>query len=446
MDVDVTINTDVTMRDAAPAGGAKRFRAGDEILGRYVVEAELGQGGMGVVYLCLDKVGGVKVAVKGLPPEVSHSAYEMDCVRDNYQLVSELRHANIAGYRTLEQDANGDYYLVMDLARGMGLNRWIRQNGKDADVAKKIAILRQIADALDYAHSHKPTRIIHRDIKPGNIMVDEGGHVMLLDFGLAAQIRSSFGHVSLEVLSQSGTRTYKAPEQWRGQPQRAATDQYALGVVAYEMLSGGLPFDDDDEAVLRQAVLNEPVADIDGLPASMNAALKKAMAKQGEGRFATCGAFIDALEGKTAATARVAPDRMRIAIVVGIVLLIVALAGCWLLLGHGRGGSGQKTAVPKLEQVMDVSAPKPIESKPEPESVSEPKPMPRPKPGLEQKPPSEPELPAEPETNRVVELPEVTRAILERQAKARELIIRKRQEMEEILKNAEKRKAEEIRN
>ena len=95
---------------------------------------------------------------------------------------------------------------------------------------------------------------------------------------------------------------------------------------------------------------------------------------------------------------------------------------------------------------MDVPVPKQIESASESESVSEPKPMPRPRPGLEQKPPSEPELPAEPETNRVVELPEVTRAILERQSKARELIIRKRQEMEEILKNAEKRKAEEIRN
>ena len=291
----------------------------------------------------------MKVAVKGLPPEVSHSAYEMDCVRDNYQLVSELRHANIAGYRTLEQDANGDYYLVMDFARGMGLNRWMRQNGRDADAATKIAILRQIADALDCAHSHKPTRIIHRDIKPGNIMVDEDGHVMLLDFGLAAQIRSSFGHVSQEVLSQSGTRTYKAPEQWRGQPQRAATDQYALGVVAYEML-----------------------------------------------------------------------------------------------LGRGRDGSGQKTAVPKLEPVMDVSVPKPIESISEP--VSGPEPMPRPKSVPKQEPPSEPELPAEPETNRVVELPEVTRAILEQQAKARELILRKRQEMEKILKDVEKRKAEEIRN
>ena len=121
---DKTINTDVTMRDAAPAGGAKRFRAGDEILGRYVVESELGQGGMGVVYLCLDKVGGVKVAVKGLPPEVSHNSDEMEEVRRNFQLVCALRHPGIAGIRTLErEESTGLYYLVMDVAEGQNLTR-----------------------------------------------------------------------------------------------------------------------------------------------------------------------------------------------------------------------------------------------------------------------------------------------------------------------------------
>ena len=126
---DKTINTDVTMRDAAPAGGTKRFRAGDEILGRYVVESELGQGGMGVVYLCLDKVGGVKVAVKGLPPEVSHNSDEMEEVRRNFQLVCALRHPGIAGIRTLErEESTGLYDLVMDVAEGKNLTRWLREH------------------------------------------------------------------------------------------------------------------------------------------------------------------------------------------------------------------------------------------------------------------------------------------------------------------------------
>ena len=101
-----------------PSGGVRRFKPGDEILGRYVVESELGQGGMGVVYKCLDKVGGVKVAVKGVPPDVAHNAGEMEEIRENFQLVCELRHPNIAGVRTLEMDVDGDYYLVMDLAHG----------------------------------------------------------------------------------------------------------------------------------------------------------------------------------------------------------------------------------------------------------------------------------------------------------------------------------------
>ena len=159
---------------------AKRFRQGDEILGRYVVESELGQGGMGVVYGCLDKVGGVKVAVKGLPPDVAHNAGEMEEIRANFQLVCDLRHPNIVGVRTLEKDEYGDYYLVMDLAQGDDLGTWMRKN-KDADLKMRLSIVRQIASALDYAHSRK---VLHRDIKPGNIMVSPAGRVYILDLAL----------------------------------------------------------------------------------------------------------------------------------------------------------------------------------------------------------------------------------------------------------------------
>ena len=96
-------------------------------MGRYVVERELGQGGMGVVYECLDKVGGVKVAVKCLPPELSHDSGEMEEVRENFQLVYGLSHPNIAGVRQLEKDGRGEYFLVMELAEGESLRRWMRR-------------------------------------------------------------------------------------------------------------------------------------------------------------------------------------------------------------------------------------------------------------------------------------------------------------------------------
>ncbi len=107
--IDKSIGDGPTMRPKDERGGRGAFAPGDVIAGRYVVEKILGEGGMGIVYQCLDRVGGVGVAVKCLPPEVSHNADEMEDIRANYRLVSDLHHPNIAGARTLEVDvATGD--------------------------------------------------------------------------------------------------------------------------------------------------------------------------------------------------------------------------------------------------------------------------------------------------------------------------------------------------
>ena len=292
--MDKTIGNDVTIRPKAERGTGA-FVPGDVIAGRYVVEKVLGEGGMGIVYQCLDKVGGVAVAVKCLPPEVSRNEDEMEDIRANYRLVSDLHHPNIAGARTLELDGStGDYYLVMDLAVGMTLRRWARRH-PDADRDAKLAILRQVAAALDYAHAEK---VIHRDVKPENVMVDDEDGVKVLDFGLAAQIRSSQSRTSNTVTSKGGTPGYKSPEQWLGRPQQAPADVYSFGVMAYWLFSGHLPFDGDDPVVLGHAVLSAPVGPIHDLPAHMNAALAKALAKQPEERFTSCGEVVDALEGK----------------------------------------------------------------------------------------------------------------------------------------------------
>ena len=290
----VPICDNLTIPDAPKA--VRRFANGDEILGRYVVESELGQGGMGVVYKCFDKIGGVEVAVKGLPPEVSHNFDEMEAVRENFQLVSELHHSNIAGVRTLEKDAaTGDYYLVMTLARGVSLRHWLRQHGGREHRAEQLNVLRQIASALDYAHNAEPKHIIHRDIKPENVMVDEHGNVAVLDFGLAAQVRSSLSRVSQVVTSRSGTPAYKSPEQWLAQAQRATSDQYSLGVIAYQMFAGELPFDSEDIEILKHAVVFDPVPAIPVETKSVNAAFAKALAKKPQERFASCEDFVNRL-------------------------------------------------------------------------------------------------------------------------------------------------------
>ena len=348
-----TINTEITMRDATPAGGVKRFHPGDEILERYVVESELGQGGMGVVYLCLDKVGGVKVAVKGLPPEVSHNSDEMESVRENFQLVSELQHPNIAGVRTLEKDEKrGDYYLVMAYARGVSLKHWLRQHGGKTHRGEQLKVLRQIAAALDYAHNAEPKHIIHRDIKPENVMVDEQGNAFVLDFGLAAQVRSSLSRVSQVVTSRSGTPAYKSPEQWLAQAQRAPSDQYSLGVIAYQMFADELPYDSDDIEILKHAVVFDSVPAIPSEGKAVNLVFAKVLAKKPKERFASCTAFVDALEGKKGVDAGVLARRPRFGFVVaGIVVLAAIVGGVWVFQRlRVQGGTGRTAPVASVDK------------------------------------------------------------------------------------------------
>ena len=296
---DSSFDTDVTMpgrrADAGTGTSVGQFREGYMILGRYAVLSQLGRGGMGVVYRCMDTVGGVEVAVKGLPPEVSHDSDSMEDIRENFQLVSALRHQAIVGIRTLEADkSTGDFYLVMDLASGMSLHRWLKRRSGPEFFEKKLSVLAEVASALDYAHGQK---IMHRDIKPENVMIDAEDHPHVLDFGLASQIRTSMSRVSMLPRSMSGTPTYKSPEQWRGHPQYATSDQYALGVMAYEMIAGYLPFDNDDVNMLRMAVLNEAVPAVPDVPSHVNAALARALSKNPDERFATCSDFVTALAG-----------------------------------------------------------------------------------------------------------------------------------------------------
>ena len=287
-----------------------RFAIGDLIMGRYKVLAELGQGGMGVVYKCFDETAGIEVALKALPPELSHNSLEMEDIKDNFQLVHNLHHPNIASSNTLEKNPeNGNYYLIMECCEGEDLRRWIKRKRRDNSLTLNdvLPVIRQVADALDYAHAQK---IMHRDIKPGNIMIDGEGNVKVLDFGLAAQIHTSMTRVSMAYHGTSGTGPYMAPEQWRGKKQGAASDQYALAVMTYEMLSGDLPFESTDPAVLQQAVLTQEADPIEGLPAAAQNALKRAMSKEAADRFNSCADCAAALGGtKVAKSKEKSPEK-----------------------------------------------------------------------------------------------------------------------------------------
>ena len=296
---DVSMGGEPTMRPGGLRPLGRRFRVGDVVLGRYQVKGELGQGGMGVVYRCLDRVAGIDVALKALPPEVAHDREEMEDVRANFRLVSKLHHPNIANLNTLECDeASGDYYLVMECVDGYDVRQWARRRwsaGKSLTLDEVTIIAHRIAEALDYAHDQK---VIHRDIKPGNVRVNLDGDVKVLDFGLAAQLQSSQSRVTRAACcSTSGTGPYMAPEQWKGQQQGAAADQYALAVTVYELLSGMPPFSGHDSAVLHEAVLKNDPEPLKGVPPHVNAALLKGLAKEPGQRFRNCVEFVAALSG-----------------------------------------------------------------------------------------------------------------------------------------------------
>ncbi len=319
--------------ETPPPKASRNWTTGDEILGRYKVIELLGQGGMGVVYRCKDLKGNVEVAVKALPPEVSHSTAEMEEVQENYSLVSKLVHTNIAVYKTLEMDSvTGDYYLVMEYVGGEDLRHWMKRMRKEGNITLETAlpVLRQIAVALDYAHGQD---VIHRDMKPDNVKIMADGTVKVLDFGLAAQIRTSLAHVSKEEIARAGTNLYKSPEQWQARSrQGAAADQYSLAVTAYELLAGHVPFESDDMALLKAAVLKDKPELIDGMPKHVNDALQAGLAKEASGRYATCVDFVRALGGEKVSPKgngthdRKGNGRIWLAVATTIVVVLAAVA------------------------------------------------------------------------------------------------------------------------
>jgi serine/threonine protein kinase len=275
-----------------------QLNIGDSVVNnRYKVHSVLGKGGMGIVYKCWDDVSNVEVALKTIAPELSGSAWEMDRIKENFKLVHNLHHQNIAAYNTLERDnADGMYYLVMEYVDGEDLRYYLRDMHEKNDFSeeKVFNIIRQVADALDYAHAQQ---ILHRDIKPGNIMISRKNEVKILDFGLAAQIHSSLSKVSMQKIDTSGTLPYIAPEQWRGHQAEAASDQYALAATVYEIFSGHPPFETADKDIMRTCVINDPPQPLKNVSENIQTAVAKALAKKPEERFESCKEFANALNG-----------------------------------------------------------------------------------------------------------------------------------------------------
>ena len=266
-------------------------------LGGFQLKRRLRRGGMGEVWLAYDPTGERTVVIKVLPPELQRSPDEMARVKQTFNRVHNLQHQHICPVYLLGQDPRYGYFIVMKYLDGDTLSAYrksrVQQDGA-FPLSEVLRLLSPIANALDYAHSRQ---IIHRDIKPQNIMLTaDSSDVQLVDFGLAAEIRTSVMRISQVQMETCGTYPYMAPEQWRGEMQDARTDQYALGVVAFELLAGHLPFEAADPTVLRMCVLQDPAPAIEGIPADVQAAISRAMGKSRSDRFPTCSAFLAAMQ------------------------------------------------------------------------------------------------------------------------------------------------------
>lgn len=273
---------------------SRGFKEGELILRRYKVESVLGRGGMGIVYKCLDIQTDLYVAVKTLPPALSTNVEEMEEIKDNYKLVERLHHPHIADAKNIDRDeTTGQYFLIMEHVDGINLRQYRKKNNNAISMEEMVPITRQIAAALDFGHSEQ---IIHRDIKPSNIMITGQGKVKLLDYGIASQYHESMSRVTQQKYKDSGTGPYMAPEQWTADYQDAKTDQYALAVVVYEMVTGAPPFMSPDPVILGQMVRKESPRKPEAITSQTWGVMLKALSKKRKDRFESCTDFVAALD------------------------------------------------------------------------------------------------------------------------------------------------------
>lgn len=260
-------------------------------LGRYRLDDLLGQGGMAEVWRATDERLNRVVAVKVILATHARDAHFRERFRKEAQLVASLDHPNILPVYDYG-DEDGQPYLVMPYLEGGTLRD--RMAGAPVPFPLAVSWIRQLGDALDAAHA---AGILHRDVKPANVLIRKDDRLALADFGIAKILETSTGLTATGMVV--GTPIYMAPEQAQGKPATPASDRYALAVLAYELLSGRPPFDGESALALMHQHVTAPApplsASVHGLPAGLDPLFERALAKEPERRPATCRTFADQL-------------------------------------------------------------------------------------------------------------------------------------------------------
>jgi eukaryotic-like serine/threonine-protein kinase len=318
--------------------------------GRYRLDSKLGSGGMSTVYLAMDEVLDRPVAVKLLHREISEEEDQLERFRREARAAARLSHPNLVGVIDAGED-DGRPYIVFEYIDGRTLKRRIQDEGQ-LPVDEAVAYAIEIGRGLTAAHARK---LVHRDVKPQNVLIDPDGRAKVTDFGIARSLESKGLTATGRVL---GTTDYVSPEQAMGEDVDERSDVYSLGVVLYEMLTGDVPFNAETQVGVAMKHVNEPMPDVQAkrpeVSASVAAVVDRSTTKDPRDRYSTVAEMVRDLEqtleveaarrGGTSGEATsvldsVPQDRRRLegrgrirGTWVALVLVVLALAGAAVIL------------------------------------------------------------------------------------------------------------------
>src|ERR1035437_5942093 len=347
----VELLEEFTATERAP-GGPLGFAG--QTISHYNIQEEIGAGGMGVVYKALDTKLGRVVALKFLPPHLSHDNELRRRLSDEARAASALDHPNIVVIHDIDETSAGDVFIAMAFHEGATLRERI---GEGLPVKEGLQIARQIASGLARAHEHG---IVHRDIKPSNVIVAKDGIARIIDFGLA---KSSDVTATAEG-STRGTPLYMSPEQASGRAVDSRTDLWSLGAVLYEMLAGKPAFRGETQIqVLHAVVYDDPprLREVrPGLPGEIEAIVSRVLQKDPAKRYQSAAEMVNDLSAALAAL-EATPERVALRVVyvipAAVVILLVAGASIWFYQRSEKRHWAREQAMPEIARLTDRKKP-----------------------------------------------------------------------------------------
>jgi serine/threonine protein kinase len=317
----------------------------------YRIEGVVGRGGMGVVYRATELALDRPVALKLIAPELAGDASFRERFLRESRLAASIDHAGILPVYTAGE-ADGELFLANRFVDGTDLRALLEEQGP-LPPERALELVGQVADALDVAHARG---LVHQDVKPGNVLVDAADHCYLSDFGLTKQLR---GGEATESGLLAGSLDYLAPEQIRRGAIDGRTDQYALGCVLYELLSGAPPFRRETEAQTLWAHMQEEPSPLAAYP-DLDPIFARALTKEPGERYESCNAFVDAARAALGLAPSPLAVRRRRRRIGGRLLYggaaLLALAVVAVVLALMRGSSEAVVAPPNSLGVIDTAS------------------------------------------------------------------------------------------